>query len=135
MLLARNTAPKKLAKQRATVLIAVVIALVVLQLAVVGTTLMGARQQTLTVNSLDGVRAYYAAEAGLAMAMREVAYGVDYDADGTVGSISADSNDSADPTIGSARVVVTKSVSGYDQTYTSTGRKGAALSKLQMVVR
>ena len=89
--------------RRGTVLVAVLIAMVVVQLAVVGAVLGGARDQDLTVLRIEGARAFYAAEAGANMAMREWITQTDADGDGGVGTISNDGNENNDPALGNAR--------------------------------
>jgi hypothetical protein len=101
---------------------AVVLMLVVLQLVVVCVVLAGARDQDMTVERVNASRAYYAADAGVQMAFREILAQADYDGDGHVGSISADGNSANDPTVGGAPVAVTESAGAL----TSAGRAGSA---------
>ena len=61
--------------------------------------------------------AFYAAESGIEMAIREVNQGSDIDSDGSVGSISNNGNAADDPTLASGSFSV--SVSG--KIYTATG--------------
>lgn len=68
-------------------LVAIVIALVVLQFVVVAIVLAGSRDHELTARRVEAGRAFYAAEAVLQMAMREAVTGSDLDGDGTVGGI------------------------------------------------
>jgi Tfp pilus assembly protein PilX len=119
-----STAPRKADPRRGTAAIAVVIMLVLLQMSVAGMVLSGGRDQDLSTRRMDTVRAFYAAEAGINMAVRELSKSVDYDADGTIGTISNDSNANNDPALGSARVCVTKATSGSTITLTSRGRAG-----------
>ena len=58
---------------------------------------------------------------------------VDEDSDGGVGTVSDDSNDATDPSIGVGRVVVTKSASGGQTTVSSVGRSGDASRKIEAV--
>lgn len=124
----RTASPRK----RGTVLVAVVAALVVLQLAVIGATLIGARQQDVLANTIQGTRAFYAAEAAANMSLRELQNGVDYDADGVLGGISDDGNSSNDPSLGVARFRATRSVSGATTTITVIGTSGAAQRSIQI---
>lgn len=61
--------------------------------------------------------AFYAAESGIEMAIREVNQGSDIDSDGTIGSISNNGNAADDPTLASGSFNV--SVTG--KIYTATG--------------
>jgi len=61
--------------------------------------------------------AFYAAESGLEMAIREVNQGSDIDSDGTIGSISSNGNAADDPSLASGSFNV--SVAG--KIYTATG--------------
>ena len=110
--------------RRGTAAIAVVIMLVLLQMSVAGMVLSGGRDQDLSTRRMDTIRAFYAAEAGVNMAVREMSKSVDYDADGTIGSISNDANATNDPALGSARVFVTKVTAGATITLTARGRSG-----------
>lgn len=74
---------------RATILVAVVGALVMLQLLVVALTLGGARDHDLTVRRVESARALYAAEGVMNMALREVCLSMDEDGDGVVGGIAS----------------------------------------------
>jgi Tfp pilus assembly protein PilX len=58
-----------------------------------------------------GTSAFYAAESGIEMAMRELNASPpnDFDSDGTIGTISDNGNPSDDPALTTARVFVTKS--------------------------
>jgi Tfp pilus assembly protein PilX len=111
--------------------IAVVIVLVVLQLVVVGVVLGGARDQGIAVSRLDSVRAFYAAEGGMNMALREIMLATDADADGTVGTISDDGNPANDPAFGDAQVSVSMSVPGGTTVLTSRGRSGEAVREAE----
>ena len=96
-----------------TAVIGVIVFLLVVGVIIVGMVLGGARDQDLTVRRLETVQAFYAAEAGMNMAIRELMVAVDEDADGAIGTISDDSNDGTDPTIGTGRVVVTSSFTDH----------------------
>ncbi len=111
---------------RGGVAISLIAALVTLQLAVVGVVILGARDQDMTVERLDASRAFYAAEAGANLALRELMSGADIDGDGTIGTVSNDGNPNDDPTFQGARVYVTKSVSGGTTTVTAFARSSAA---------
>ncbi len=59
----------------------------------------------------ESAQAYYAAESGLELGLKELIAGSDVDGDGTAGSISNDANAANDPAIGGGRVYVTYSAS------------------------
>ena len=71
------------------------------------------------------------------MSIREMMYDVDEDGDGTAGTISDDSDDGTDPAVGNARFVVTAAAdtpAAGQTTFTSSGRSGEALRKLESVL-
>lgn len=86
--------------------VAVVIALVILQLVVVGMVVAGSRDQALGAPRAESLRSLYAAEAGVQMALRELAVGADEDGDGTIGSISADGQGETGPQLLGSRINV-----------------------------
>ncbi len=108
-----------------TVAITLLIVLVVMQLVVVGIVIAGARDHDLTDNRVDTVRAFYAAEAGMNMAIREILTYNDDDGDGGIGSISNDGNSANDPALGTARFVITSAPVGNETALTCTGRSGS----------
>lgn len=77
----------KPANRRGTVVVAVVVALVMLQLVVYAVAVGGSREQDLTTRRLEAARTYYAAESVANMAIREIARNSDEDANGTVGAV------------------------------------------------
>ncbi len=77
----------KNASRRGTVVVAVIVALVVLQILVYAVAVTGARDQDLTVRRLEAARSCYAAEAVANMSMREIGRNVDEDGNGTIGTV------------------------------------------------
>lgn len=75
------------ASRRGTVVVAVIVALVVLQILVYAVAVAGSRDQDLTVRRLEAARSYYAAEAVANMSMREIGRNLDEDANGTIGTV------------------------------------------------
>ena len=118
--------PRRPAARPASAAVAVIAVLLAVEVALIGAVLSVRREQDLSVRRLETVRAFYAAEAGLNMAMAELRSGVDRDGDGVVGAVSDDGDDSTDPDLGSARVVVTLDSSGPSILVRSEGRSGAA---------
>ncbi|MDX2017961.1 MAG: PA14 domain-containing protein [Planctomycetota bacterium] len=106
--------------RRGSVVITVIIALIVLQLVVVSITVSGARDQDVMAKRVEAARAFYAAEAGAAMAMREIATNVDEDSNGSVGGVAAYSSG----TLTTAPVIA--STSGLITTIQAVGANGAA---------
>ncbi len=96
-------------RERGAIGIAVIAALVMVEVVIIVSVIGGSLQQDLTLQRIDTNRAFYAAEAGVAMAVREEWVGADEDGDGTVGSISDDGNTTNDPQIGGASVSVSRS--------------------------
>ena len=77
----------KNAARRGTVVVAVIAALVVLQILVYAVAVSGSRDQDLTARRLEAARSYYAAEAAANMSLREVGRNLDEDANGTIGTV------------------------------------------------
>ncbi len=125
--------PRARSPRRGIVIIGVIVFLLVVGMIIVGMVLGGARDQDLTVRRLETVQAFYAAEAGMNMAIREVMVAVDEDADGGIGTISDDSDDGTDPTIGTGQVVVTSSYADPQTTLTSRGRSGLSFREVEAV--
>lgn len=121
--------------RRGSVAAAMVVALVLLQVVVAGMVLAGARDQDLTQRRVETVRAMYAAEAGINMAVREVMLATDFDGDGAVGTISDDGNAGNDPDLSGARVAVTRDVQGGVTTLASRGRCGGAVREVRVTLR
>jgi hypothetical protein len=114
------------AARRGSIIVAVIVALVMLQVVVIGVVLLGAREQNLTILRLEASKAQYAAEAGMNMALRELYDSADEDGDGVVGSISNDGNSANDPTVNGASIVVSMTVAGAVTTVTSTASTTSA---------
>jgi hypothetical protein len=114
--------------------VALIVVLLVVNLIVVCMVVGGGRDHELTVRRAETVRAFYAAEAGANMAIREMMQNADEDGDGTIGTISDDGNDATDPALGAARLVVTYGSSGGQATLTSTGRCGTARRRVEAVL-
>lgn len=119
--------------RRGTVLVAAIIALVVLQLLVAGLVTSGARDHDLTARRAETIRAFYAAEAGMNMALREVMVNADEDGDGGIGTISDDGSDANDPSVGGARTRVTAAAAATT-TLTSDARTGEARKRIVAVL-
>ena len=117
--------------RRGSVAVAVLIVLLLMGLFVVGIVKVGARDQELGARRLETVRAFYAAEGGINMALREVTLGLDEDNDGSIGTISDDGNDANDPMFGPASVQVELDFSLSTLTLRSRGRAGSARRKIE----
>lgn len=120
--------------RRGTVAISMILALVIVDLIIVGIVVGGARDHDLTVRRIETINAFYAAEAGMNMAIRELMMNADEDGDGAIGTISDDGNSANDPAVGQAQVLVTSVVVGSQTTLTSQGRAGEARREIVTVV-
>ena len=120
--------------RRGTVAISMILALVIVDLIIVGIVVGGARDHDLTVRRIETINAFYAAEAGMNMAIRELMMNADEDGDGAIGTISDDGNAANDPAVGQAQVLVTSVVVGSQTTLTSQGRAGEARREIVTVV-
>ena len=114
------------ARRRGVVAVALIVVLLLGNLIIVGVVLGGARDHDLTVQRVDTVQAFYAAEAGMNMALREMTANNDEDGDGTIGGISDDGNGGNDPGFGAAKSVVTASEDAGQTTLLSQGRGALA---------
>ena len=122
--------PSRTSHRRGAAIVAMITTMLLLGLIGVGMVLGGARDQDLSIKRLETVRAFYAAESGMNMAIRELMVRADEDGDGAIGSISDDGNSANDPTIGSGQCNVTNNTSGATVTLTSNGRSGQATRKI-----
>src|SRR5688572_6539228 len=82
--------PSRTAPRRGAAIVAMITTMLLLGLIGVGMVLGGARDQDLSIKRLETVRAFYAAESGMNMAIRELMVRADEDGDGAIGSISDD---------------------------------------------
>ena len=128
------TKPRPNSQRRGAAIISVIIVLAILGIALVGAVNAGSREQDLTVRRMDTLRAFYAAEAGMNMAIRELASGVDEDGDGVIGGISDDGDDETGPLIGLARVSVARTEPGGVLTLTSEGRAGESRRRFRVTL-
>lgn len=117
--------------RRGAAAVVMITLLIVVNLIIVGLVLGGSRDQNLTIRRVETVQAFYAAEAGMNMAVRELVMNSDEDSDGGVGSISDDSDTGTDPTIGGTALYVTMDTAGGDTTLRSFGRNGQANRKIE----
>lgn len=120
--------------RRGIAAVVTVVLVILLNLMVVGLVLSLGREQDITVRRVETVQAFYAAEGGVNMAIRELMLDVDEDADGAVGTISDDGVPANDPTLGLARLRVTATVGVGQTTLESVGTAGAATRRLEAVL-
>jgi Tfp pilus assembly protein PilX len=118
--------------QRGSALITVLVIVMVLGFTVVGIVGVGARNQLLSVHRISTARAFYAAEAGMNMAMRELVLGQDDDGDGTIGGISDDANAANNPAIGGGRVYVSVDSTGGRYILVSHGTSGSSRRRIEV---
>ena len=76
---------------------------------------------TTTLGHYYSTGAFYAAESGIEMAVREVSQGNDIDSDGTIGTISDNDNENDDPALASGAFFVQK-VGTTPDTFQAIGR-------------
>ena len=119
---------------RATVAISMIIALVMVNLIILSIVIGGARDHDLTIKRVETIQAFYAAEAGMNMAIREKMSNTDEDGDGAIGTISDDATPANDPTFGQAQVLVIVTVAGPPTTLRSKGRSGDARRQVETVL-
>lgn len=102
----RTTRQRTKHARRGYAALAALLIMLFLWLSVTGAIVTGTRDQDQWTNRINTTKAFYAAEGGTNMAIREIMTGVDEDGDSTVGSISDDGVPGNDPAIGPARVYV-----------------------------
>ena len=120
--------------RRGAAAVSMVLVLVLVSLVITGMVLGGARDHNLTVRRLETVQAFYAAEGGMNMAIREMVQDVDEDGDGTVGTISDDGNESNNPTLGAADVFVQQSANSGDTQLVSGVGSGKSSRKVKVTL-
>lgn len=120
---------------RGSVGVAMVGALVLLEVTIVVAVLGGGLHQDLTLQRIDTNRAFYAAEAGAAMAAREAWLRSDEDGDGVIGSISDDANPGNDPAVGDATVSVRAIEDDDDTILVAVGTAERARRRVEIRVR
>ncbi|MCP3905742.1 MAG: hypothetical protein GY715_19115 [Planctomycetes bacterium] len=115
--------------------IAMIIVLLMLDLIIVGMVLGSGRHSALARQRVDTVRAFYAAESGVNMSLRELVNDADEDGDGTIGTISDDGNDANGPDLGTARVHVTQTLGPLYTTLNCDARVTDARRSIDVVLR
>ncbi len=122
--------------RQAVVAVAMVVVLLIIDLAIVGIVIGLSRDHDLTVRRLRTVEAAYAAEAGVNMSIREMMNVLDEDGDTKIGGISDNDNAADDPAIGNARFFVDYDDSNYPPEWklTSEGRSGDARRRMETVL-
>ncbi len=131
------------ATRRGLIVVVMIVLMVIVDLIIVGMVVSQARDHDLTVRRLQTIESFYAAEAGMNMSIRELMIPADEDGDDDgswpfgIGTISDDTNDATDPTIGNAQFVVTAAADTPavgQTTITSEGRSGNARRRMQAVL-
>ncbi len=123
-----------LRSRRGSVLAAVIVLLLILEIAVASLLMSSTNEQSVGVDRLDTVRAFYAAEAGTQMALREMMLGRDEDGDGVVGGVSDDGDATTNPRFGNASVHVMVTIVAGAMVVTSDGSCGKAMRIVQATV-
>ncbi|MHC5023993.1 MAG: hypothetical protein ACYTGG_08785, partial [Planctomycetota bacterium] len=122
-------------RRRGAATVLVVLLMLTVDVIILGFVLGNSRDQDLTVQRLDTVRAFYAAEGGINMAIREMMVNLDEDGDGTIGSISDDGDGGNDPTLSGATVSVQVGTAGGQITLESLGVAREANRKIVAAVQ
>lgn len=120
--------------RRGAVAVMVIIVLLLTGLFIIGIVSGSARDLDTSARRLETIQAFYAAEAGMNMAIREMMNNADEDGDGTIGTISDDATPGNDPTLGSAQFFVTATTAGAQTTLISQGRSGEARREAEGLV-
>ena len=129
--------------RRGLIVVVMIVLMIVIDLIIVSMVVSQARDHDLTVRRMQTIESLYAAEAGMNMSIRELMIPADEDGDDDgswpfgIGTISDDSNDATDPTLGNARFVVTAAADTPavgQTTITSEGRSGETRRRMQGVL-
>jgi hypothetical protein len=111
---------------------AVILMLVIAELLITSAVLGSALDQDATLGRIESLRAFYAAEAGLNMSVRELMVGADENGDGTIGTVSNDGSATSDTTLeGGATFSVTISA-GSPSLVVSSGSAGTARQVIEV---
>ena len=111
---------------------AVILMLVIAELLITSAVLGSALDQDATLGRIESLRAFYAAEAGLNMSVRELMVGVDENGDGTIGTVSNDGSATSDSVLeGGATFSVTISA-GTPSQVVSSGSAGTARQVIEV---
>ena len=111
---------------------AVILMLVIAELLITSAVLGSALDQDATLGRIESLRAFYAAEAGLNMSVRELMVGVDENGDGTIGTVSNDGSATSDSALeGGATFSVTISA-GTPSQVVSSGSAGTARQVIEV---
>ena len=76
------------ASRRGTIMVVVLVMLLIVELIVVSIVIGGARDHDLTIRRMQSVESFYACEAGINMAIRELVVEADEDGDTKIGAAS-----------------------------------------------
>ncbi len=130
----KQAGPSPHLRRRGSVLAAVVVLLLILEIAIASLLMSSTNEQSVGVDRLDTVRAFYAAEAGTQMALREIMLNRDEDGDGAVGGVSNDGDQATDPHFGNSSVHVAATPVAGATVVKSYGACAAALRVMQATV-
>ena len=111
---------------------AVILMLVITQLLITAAVLGTAVDQDTTVGRVDALRAFYAAEAGISMSVRELMVGADEDGDGVIGSVSDDGDSGNDPSLVGGTSLTARITVGEPSVVMSCGRSGGARQAIEL---
>ena len=123
--------------RRGLIVVVMIVLMIVIDLIIVSMVVSQARDHDLTIRRMQTIESLYAAEAGMNMSIRELMIPADEDGDSGIGTISDDSDDATDPTLGNARFVVTAAADTPavgQTTITSEGRSGETRRRMQGVL-
>lgn len=121
--------------RRGSVLVVVLLMIVMIGVVVASVISTGENESLRTVTQVQGERAALAAESAANMAVKELMADKDYDGDGTIGSVSSDSNSANDPIINAGtRVRTTKGSSGGQIVLTAMADNDDAARTVQVTL-
>ncbi len=121
--------------RRGAIALALVLALLLLELAIVASVVGGTRRHDLTGARINSMRSFYASEAGINMGVRELMNNQDEDGDGTIGAVSDNGNSLDDPGAGQGTAfVVSKTQQGNRRTLRSVATSNSTVRYIEVVI-
>lgn len=133
--MSKATSNARRRRSRGTAAVAAILVLIIAQLTVTISVLGVAREQDTMLDRVDGVRAFYAADAAMNMSIRELINSADEDGDGSIGGISDNSNAANDPSLTGGVTFYSTYSGGSTGLLTSYGSIRSVVHSVQSTVK
>ena len=126
---------RKLRARRGVIAVGMILAMVFLMLVVTSVVVCDARDSDMARNREQADRAFFAADAGIQMAIREIMDNADEDGDGGVGTISNDNLLGTNPMFNGAPVTVARQVNNGFVSISAFGWLSDCIKKITVEIR